>query len=582
MLVDFTYFKIKLRPVPFTTGAGKKFETTTCISFFDDSNKELAYHELAFCDAEDIYKAIEAGDDINLDECYIENFSLSLFRKSRKLKGETEITLNNFSARGTFFDSKIATDFSLAHFKGEEISFKNSRFIHGTTSFHKSHFEGNGKDFSNVIFKNGEVDFSNALFYPGNVTFKNSVFFDGIKNFQYTEFDSGNVEFSYTRFNKGDVNFINTNFGTGNTSFKGAQFGAGKIEFQFARFGDGDISFERTEFGDGKVDFRKVEFGTGKINFNRALFGNGDVTFEESELHESRITFKKTNFSVGDIHFEEANYKTSEVLLENAQFDDCNLFFSKSSFKKLSLISCHLDQYVDLRVLYCEYLDLSDTITRDIVDFSSYDHNVEIHCLNLAGMRLLGQIYIDWNENRVKEIISRQQTTTHAEKSEQFRILKENYGRIGNYKSEDLAYIQFKRNEQKADLEKALKKSKLSALWQLPLFGFKFLVIDRMGLYATSPLRVITSLILIYFTFSIIHFACPFLMNTSISCIPTDGTFYEKILNTFYYSLITFTTVGYGDCVPTGFLRSIAAIEGFIGPFMMSYFTVAFARKVLR
>lgn len=405
---------------------------------------------------------------------------------------------------------------------------------------------------------------------------------NGIKNFQYTDFGNGNVDFMNTWFADGDLNFINTNFGDGNVSFKGAQLGVGKKDFQFSQFGNGDISFERTEFGIGKVDFRRVEFHHGKINFNRAVFGEGDITFEESELKDSRLTFKKTDFGSGDIHFEEVDYRSSSVLFDQSQFEDCNLFFAKSWFKKLSLISCHLDNYVDFRVYGCKLLDLSDTITRDIVDFSSYDHEVKIEVLNLAGMRLLGQLYIDWHENNVKEIINKQENTSFSEKAEQFRIIKENYGRIGNYNSEDLAYIQFKRNEQKADLHKSLKKSTWSAIWEWPLFAFKFIVIDRMGLYATSPLRVISSLIIIYFGFSLIHFVCPYFMNTGINCIEPEAGFITRLLDTFYYSIITFTTVGYGDCSPHGFLRTIASLEGFVGPFMMSYFTVAFARKILR
>ncbi len=49
-----------------------------------------------------------------------------------------------------------------------------------------------------------------------------------------------------------------------------------------------------------------------------------------------------------------------------------------------------------------------------------------------------------------------------------------------------------------------------------------------------------------------------------------------------YYSAITFLTIGYGDYYPLGASQWLAGIEGFIGLFLMSYFTVAFVRKVLR
>jgi hypothetical protein len=50
----------------------------------------------------------------------------------------------------------------------------------------------------------------------------------------------------------------------------------------------------------------------------------------------------------------------------------------------------------------------------------------------------------------------------------------------------------------------------------------------------------------------------------------------------FYHSGITFFTIGYGDVFPQGLSRIVSGVEGFIGVFMMSYFTVAFVRKVLR
>ena len=49
-----------------------------------------------------------------------------------------------------------------------------------------------------------------------------------------------------------------------------------------------------------------------------------------------------------------------------------------------------------------------------------------------------------------------------------------------------------------------------------------------------------------------------------------------------YFSVITFTTIGYGDYAPRGWLRVVAAVEGFLGLFLMAVFTVSFARKFLR
>jgi hypothetical protein len=54
------------------------------------------------------------------------------------------------------------------------------------------------------------------------------------------------------------------------------------------------------------------------------------------------------------------------------------------------------------------------------------------------------------------------------------------------------------------------------------------------------------------------------------------------ITKSIYHSAITFLTIGYGDYYPSGYIRWLSGIEGFVGLFLMSYFTVAFVRKVLR
>ena len=50
----------------------------------------------------------------------------------------------------------------------------------------------------------------------------------------------------------------------------------------------------------------------------------------------------------------------------------------------------------------------------------------------------------------------------------------------------------------------------------------------------------------------------------------------------WYFSVVTFTTIGYGDYAPLGTLRGVTSLEGFLGLFLMAVFTVSFARKFIR
>ena len=51
---------------------------------------------------------------------------------------------------------------------------------------------------------------------------------------------------------------------------------------------------------------------------------------------------------------------------------------------------------------------------------------------------------------------------------------------------------------------------------------------------------------------------------------------------TIYYSVVTFTTLGYGDITPVGFTRFVAAIEAFIGSFTLALFVVVFVKRMTR
>ncbi len=49
-----------------------------------------------------------------------------------------------------------------------------------------------------------------------------------------------------------------------------------------------------------------------------------------------------------------------------------------------------------------------------------------------------------------------------------------------------------------------------------------------------------------------------------------------------YFSIVTFTTLGYGDFAPAGWARPFAAIEGFVGAFMIALFILSFVKKMTR
>ncbi len=53
-------------------------------------------------------------------------------------------------------------------------------------------------------------------------------------------------------------------------------------------------------------------------------------------------------------------------------------------------------------------------------------------------------------------------------------------------------------------------------------------------------------------------------------------------LQCIYSSVVTFTTLGYGDITPVGISRVIAATEAFSGSFTIALFVVVFVKKMTR
>ncbi len=60
------------------------------------------------------------------------------------------------------------------------------------------------------------------------------------------------------------------------------------------------------------------------------------------------------------------------------------------------------------------------------------------------------------------------------------------------------------------------------------------------------------------------------------------AVFKPDFFQAFYFSAVTFTTVGYGDIVPVGINRLVAVTESFCGLFFIPLFIVALSRKYLR
>ncbi len=554
----FHAYKVEILNKEFRIGKELRSKKIAQVVMFDYHGNKMDTRDYGLIQKEEVYQAISEGKAVDLNNCYVKDFSLSEYRKLNNLNENDVVEISSITAMNAFFDADHKIDFSYALLKSDSEDFVNTIFSCNELSFVQTRIEA------------VNLDFTNARFHCKNV------------NFQYATFHVVELNFKDVKFQSDSISFINCNFSDGKENFSGTDFGNANVAFQFARFGEGDISFEKTRFFGNKIDFSKVEFGKGRVDFRLSTFCDGTISFDECELEDGKFRFRRSEFGKGRISFEMAQLKGVEVNFERCEFGNGELSFLKAEIGTINLNSAQLNNHVDLRVSHCEYIDLMSTIVRDIVDLSNEKDSVRIEQINFSNMRNLGRLFLDYYDNDVKRLIYSQKFTSVKMKAEQFRLLKEEFRALGQYNDEDKAYLEFKRLELEDRRIRTLRENKLNAIWFYPVYYGEKLIFDQIGHYATNPMRVLISMIIAFMSLTFCHLILMLTTNSDIVSSVDHPEEVSLFTKSIYHSTITFLTIGYGDYFPSGAIRWLSGIEGFIGLFLMSYFTVAFVRKVLR
>lgn len=546
------FYEIEILDQPIDFGEKHYDKSVKVVEFY--AQKKIREQYLAFVAKEDVYDLIEAGKPIELDNCYIKDFSIFEYRQLRKLEDKSEVEIQGLSAKSAFFDCDAYTDFSHVKFVAD-VNFDHAVFSHGSLNF------------THTVFDTETVDFSDCAFHSHQTLF------------QYAEFSNKKLSFENSNFDGELVSFINATIKAENLNFKRVNFHKCKVKFHFAEFGDGNKDFEKIKFFGSVLDFRRVVWGNGKIDFRRSLFGSGHVTFEECEIASGKITFRLSKFEGGDLSFRRVNFGQADANFDHIGFGCRTITFESCIANNISISNSDIHATMDLRIKRANEIDLSESYLHSITDLN-FSKPESLHILNISGTRNLGKIIIDWKKNNVRDLILNQDAETEV-LAEQFNIIKDNFTKNGQYADEDWAYVYFKRYQLKDRKEKALKKYGFKPGVRFMYF-LKSLVFDKMGLFATSPNRVFVSMVVAIFIFAGIYVSFHFMgLGELINSVDAKDKLdvYDKSL---YHSSITFFTIGYGDYYPTSWNRLISAIEGWVGVFLMSYFTVAFVRKILR
>jgi len=249
------------------------------------------------------------------------------------------------------------------------------------------------------------------------------------------------------------------------------------------------------------------------------------------------------------------------------QVDFQNSFFQQSSFKNAEMVNS-------------KFMNSSF--------YNSCLENVDLGFSNLEGSDLRYTNFTDANlfrtnlkkcevneQTEFDEYIIQEKDKDYKRAEEVYRNLKDLFKSNGLYEKAGKFYYRESVCNTKCFYE-CLEKMKLnySKFKAFCYWIYRKSLGILMG-YGEKPLRILIAWILVIALSSLSYF----IFGIEYNC---EKTLLSKIGNSIYLSIVTFTTLGYGDIVPVGWGKIIAATEATLGYILLSLFLVVFVRKAIR
>jgi len=283
------------------------------------------------------------------------------------------------------------------------------------------------------------------------------------------------------------------------------------------------------------------------VNFNA-------LDMQGADLENACLT--RADLSYANIY--DANLTNAEALGTDFSFSDLtNSNLEKADLTRSNLYSARL-WHVNMNKAVLVESNLKEA---DL--WNSKMFNVKLWNAALKGARGLWMSNFDdarSNGVRIKRQINEEGA---ASAEDAYRNLKRYFMINGRYN--DASWASYK--------EKQMEKR---ALWERKSFSFiPSALMDTISGYAEMPHRVIFSSAVVIFLYAITYHI--------LGSITYEGNsaYIMNFADHLYFSIITFTTVGYGDFIPKNLplFKLLSASEAFIGAFMMGLFIFTLARR---
>ncbi|UVL56244.1 potassium channel family protein [Pseudomonas sp. B21-035] len=270
--------------------------------------------------------------------------------------------------------------------------------------------------------------------------------------------------------------------------------------------------------------------------------------------------------------FKYCRFKDTKILnskIQDFYFEKCevgNFYAESSTFFRLSFARCRVLPFID----NCDLKDLIVYSPERNETFSEDAYRLLKNAYNIAGQKKFAATYLYQEQLAHRRNLFR--ARTYFKYSDLYP--RGNPGKWSNF-------IKYRKGKQKVDFLKS-KVKYLVSYFSRPKY---------LAVYAEHKLQWFYSLLdwalwghgvklhrlAFSSSFFILIFAILYrTLGDQLQADPAPSSFFDYL----YFSMVTFTTLGYGDILPkTTLLRMICGVEAFLGAFMMGLVVAGFTNR---
>ncbi|WP_459479567.1 potassium channel family protein [Clostridium saccharoperbutylacetonicum] len=305
-----------------------------------------------------------------------------------------------------------------------------------------------------------------------------------------------------------------------------------------------------------------------KSRINNVVFKE-DVIFENSEIGTLNIN---TSQIMDNLLFQKVtifNDFIMDKVMSNKDLDFVDCMFEGLSKLQLSVNG-------ELNFLQCSFYKKSE------IDFDELNGKISLYKTNFSD-----KCYLEYELLTNKEYKPLIFEDNYKKTKWNFLIVSDIYKSSGRTEQFLTTFFYFKKYER---LEKKNKGT------------YRFTLLDYLiGIttkYYTSWERTLLTMGVIIVAFFMLYCCFPNLLVCKDAPMSSKNLFetvfemfknsnfdihflISKFGNTLYFTIITFTTVGYGDITPLNWMKLIVSLESFLGVFYTSSLVVALSRRFL-